>query len=226
MQRACAQSLSLLPQRNAQEDGRLGAAAAWEHRTDARIQANATSARFEALRAERAAGIDARRAALAAKLKAEDDALKAELLAAQQTPAQRRAEMAARARQLAERREAERRALADELLEAAFRENCDPLRERHSRTIAHRTQQEWARQVEERRVARELDAEHQRAEDTARAAAGASLPGSMVPADPEQRREEAARRAKAAADEVKASLDAQVGGGGELPGWVWLLGQI
>lgn len=32
-------------------------------------------------------------------------------------------------------------------MEAAFRENCDPLRERYSRTITQRTQQDWARQV-------------------------------------------------------------------------------
>jgi len=41
--------------------------------------------------------------------------------------------------------------MAQELLDAAFRENCDPLRERYSRTITRRTQQGWGRQVEERR---------------------------------------------------------------------------
>lgn len=158
-----------------QEDAKVGLTAAWEAKTDARLAANATQAAFESLASERAAAIGARRAALAAKLAAEEAGLKAELLAAQETPAQRRAAMAERARALAAQREAERQvcgpcirpasvqlrprlrkscsdgcvsrqgfealtsvhehpqALAQELMDAAFRENCDPLRERYSR---------------------------------------------------------------------------------------------
>ena len=39
------------------------------------------------------------------------------------------------------------KALAQELLDAAFRDNCDPLRERYSRQIMQRTQREWGKQV-------------------------------------------------------------------------------
>jgi len=95
-------------QQAAQEDRNLGLAADWEHKTDARIESNATAARLEALRAERTAAIDARRAMLAAKLASEEAASKEEMLVTQQTPAQRRAAMADRARMLAAKREAER----------------------------------------------------------------------------------------------------------------------
>lgn len=91
-----------------QEEGKLGAVAAWEHKTGARIAQNAADARFEALRAARAAEIGARRERLARKLAEEDAALRAELAAGQQSPAERRAAMAARAREMAARREAER----------------------------------------------------------------------------------------------------------------------
>ena len=91
-----------------QEDGKLGAVAVWEHKTDARIAHNAANARCKALRAARAAEIDLRRARLAEKLAGEEAALKQELAAARQTPAERRADMAARAREMAARREGER----------------------------------------------------------------------------------------------------------------------
>lgn len=100
-----------------QEDSKLGAAAFWEAKTDSRIKQNAVQSRFEALKARREAGLDARRDKLAQKLHAEEQQLKQELVSSQETPAQRRAAMAARARDMARRREAERQQLADELME-------------------------------------------------------------------------------------------------------------
>jgi hypothetical protein len=73
--------------------------------------------RFEALKARREAGLDARRDKLAQKLHAEEQQLKQELVNSQETPAQRRTAMAARAREMARRREAERQQLANELME-------------------------------------------------------------------------------------------------------------
>lgn len=93
---------------NLQEESKLAVTAAWEHKTDARIQQNATQARFETLRAQRAAEIEARRGRLARMLHEEEQALKDELLAAQETPAQRRTAMAGRARLLAAQREEKR----------------------------------------------------------------------------------------------------------------------
>jgi hypothetical protein len=128
-------------------DQALGAAAAWEAKTGARIQQQQVQRRFEALKARRAANIDARREQLATKLYEEEQYLKDELIRCQESPAQRRAQMAERARALAQRREAERQQLADHLLEQAFRDNCDPLRERYSKQILYRTAAERQQQV-------------------------------------------------------------------------------
>lgn len=130
-----------------QEDSKLGAASCWEAKTDSRIKQNAAQARFEALKARREAHLDERRDKLAQKLHEEEQQLKQELVSSQETPAQRRAQMAARAREMARRREAERQQLAEELIEQAFRDNCDPLRERYSRQIVYSTAQEREQQV-------------------------------------------------------------------------------
>lgn len=121
--------------------------AAWENKTDSRIEENKLQARFAALKAQADAGLAARQDKLAQKLRAEEQALKQELISCQETPAQRRAQMAARAHELAQRREAERQQLAAALMDQAFRDNCDPLRERTSRHTVHTTAQEREQQV-------------------------------------------------------------------------------
>jgi len=132
---------------SSQEDSKLGAAAAWEAKTDKRIQQNAMQQRFDAFRAQRAANLDERRRKLAQLLHEEEQTLKQELMNCQETPAQRRAGMAERAREMARIREAEREQLAAELKEQAFRDNCDPLKERYSRQIVYKTAQEQKHQV-------------------------------------------------------------------------------
>ena len=116
-------------------------------KTGAKIQQQQVQRRFEALKARRAANIDGRREQLAKKLYEEEQALKDELIQCQETPAQRRAQMAERARALAKRREAERQQLAGQLLEQAFRDNCDPLRERYSKQILYQTAAQRQQQV-------------------------------------------------------------------------------
>jgi hypothetical protein len=130
-----------------QEDRKLGAAAAWENKTDSRIQENKLQQRFAALKAQADADLAARQDKLAQQLHAEEQALKQELISCQTTPAQRRAQMAARGHDLASRREAERQQLAAALLDQSFRDNCDPLRERNSRRLVYRTAQEREQQV-------------------------------------------------------------------------------
>lgn len=123
----------------------MGAAAAWESKTDCKQQA--LKHRFEIFKANRDAELEARRNRLAAKLHAEEQQLKQELLSSQESPAERRAKVAARAREMARKREAERQKMAAQLAEQAFRDNCDPLRERQSRQITYRTAQEREQQV-------------------------------------------------------------------------------
>ncbi|WIA09145.1 hypothetical protein OEZ85_008556 [Tetradesmus obliquus] len=183
------------------EDSKLGAAAFWEAKTDSKIKQNAVQSRFEALKARREAGLDARRDKLAQKLHAEEQQLKQELVNSQESPAQRRAAMAARAREMARRREAERQQLADELMEQAFRDNCDPLRERYSRQIIYKTAQEREQQIQEKMALRILEEEENRMYDA------------MYEAErlkKEQRHLDDVRRQQEGAGEVKRSLDAQV----------------
>lgn len=130
-----------------QEDRKLGAAAAWENKTDSRIEENKLQQRFAALKAHADADLAARQDKLAQQLHAEEQALKQELISCQTTPAQRRAQMAARAHVLARRREAEQQQLAAALMDQSFRDNCDPLRERNSRRLVYRTAQEREQQV-------------------------------------------------------------------------------
>lgn len=130
-----------------QEDRKLGAAAAWENKTDSRIQEKQVQQRFAALKAQADGALAARQDRLAEKLHAEEQALKQELISCQESPAKRRAQMAARAHELARRREAERQQLAAALMDQAFRDNCDPLRERNSKRLVCRTAQEREQQV-------------------------------------------------------------------------------
>eukprot|EP00775_Hariotina_reticulata_P007950 gene7950-8148_t len=183
------------------EDSKLGAAASWEAKTDKRIQQNAVQQRFNDLRAQRAANLDERRQKLARLLHEEEQALKQELVNCQETPAQRRAGMADRARQMARKREAEREQLAAELKEQAFRDNCDPLKQRYSRQIMYKTAQEREHQIEEKLSQRIQEAEEQRQFDA------------MYEAErlkKEQRHFDDIRRLQENAGAVKCSLDAQV----------------
>lgn len=130
-----------------QEDRKLGATAVWENKTNTRVEQTALQQRFAALKAQSDAALAERQHKLAQKLVAEEQALKQELLSSQETPAQRRAAMAARAKELAQCREAERQRTAAALMDAAFRDNCDPLRERNSRRLVMKTTQDWDQQV-------------------------------------------------------------------------------
>lgn len=130
-----------------QEDKKLGATATWAQKTDCRIQENQLQQRFSALKAEADAALAARQEKLALKLHAEEQQLRQELISCQETPAQRRTQLANRAHELARRREAERQQLATALMDQAFRDNCDPLRERNSRRLVYNTAQEREQQV-------------------------------------------------------------------------------
>lgn len=72
---------------------------------------------------------------------------KQQLLLSQVTPEQRRAQLAARARTLAASRESERQALALSLMDQAFREKCDVLRDTNSKRILYSTLDERNAQV-------------------------------------------------------------------------------
>ena len=77
--------------------------------------------RFEALKAQAEANVDARRRKLAAKLHAEELALQQELVANQVTPEERRAALEKRAVDLVRRREDERVAFAEQMLYRQWR---------------------------------------------------------------------------------------------------------
>ena len=82
--------------------------AVWEHNSNNMIARNQFKQRFEALKAQAEANVDARRRKLAAKLHAEELALQQELVANQVTPEERRAALEKRAVDLVRRREDER----------------------------------------------------------------------------------------------------------------------
>ena len=104
-------------------------------------------ARFEDLKARREVDLDVRRARLAHKLVHEEAALRQELLDSKERPEERRAKLADRARLLATKRESERQQLATSLLDRAFDEGCDVLRETNSRRVLYRTLEERNAQV-------------------------------------------------------------------------------
>lgn len=140
------------------EDSKSATAATWEVKTDERIKKTQVHLRLEALQARNNADLERRRDRLAALLYHEEQSMKEELIRTQETPQQRRAKLADRARALVAAREAEREQLAQQLKEQAFRANCDPLRERHSRILLYRTAEERQKQIEEkmsRRIAEE-----------------------------------------------------------------------
>ena len=133
-----------------QDASRVVAINQWQTSSDQKLRNTIVKQRFEDLKARREVGLDARRAKLASKLMREDAALKQELIESQEKPEERRAKLADRARQLASRREAERQELAATLLNRAFNEGCDVLRETNSKRVLYRTLEERTAQVEMR----------------------------------------------------------------------------
>ena len=119
----------------------------WQTASDTRLRSNVVKARFDELKGRREVDLDARRARLASKLMREDSALKQELIDSQEKPEERRAKLADRARLLASKRESERQELAKTLLDRAFNEGCDVLRETNTRRVLYRTLEERTAQV-------------------------------------------------------------------------------
>lgn len=121
--------------------------AAWENKTDAKIEQNKINQRFAELKAKAEAQVDKRREKLAEKLYAEEIMLQAELKSNQITPEQRRAELEDRARALMNEREQERKQFADQMLYRQWREGCDGVRAGDSKAILMKTVAARADQV-------------------------------------------------------------------------------
>lgn len=131
----------------AQDASRVSAINQWQTTSDSKVRGNVVKQRFEELKSRREMDLDVRRAKLASKLMQEDAALKQELIDSKEKPEERRAKLANRARHLASKRESERQELARTLLDRAFEEGCDVLRETNSRRILYRTLDERTAQV-------------------------------------------------------------------------------
>jgi len=114
--------------------------------------------RFEALKAQAEANVDARRRKLAAKLHAEELALQQELVANQVTPEERRAALEKRAVDLVRRREEERVAFAEQMLYRQWREGCDGVRQGDSNLQLRAAVEGRSSQLEEKAAAREAAA--------------------------------------------------------------------
>ena len=123
--------------------------------------------RFEALKAQAEATLDARREKLASKLFEEERALQAELVASQVTPEERRAALEARARKLFAEREAERAQFAEQQLYRQWRAGCDGVRLGDSRAIQAETLEGRAAQVEHKVAVKEAKRREKVADDAA-----------------------------------------------------------
>ncbi|MEW5301976.1 MAG: hypothetical protein WDW38_008607 [Sanguina aurantia] len=145
------------------EVAHVGEVVRWETRTSEKIKNSTIQQRYDALQTRRLADLESRRQRLADKLAHEEDMYKQQLLSAQVTPEQRRAQLAARARALAASREAERQSLASSLMEQAFRERCDVLRDTNSKRILYSTLDERNAQIEQRMSSKIYEAEERRA---------------------------------------------------------------
>ena len=117
-----------------------------------------TPLRFEALKAQAEANVDARRRKLAAKLHAEELALQNELVANQVTPEERRAALERRAVDLVRRREEERVAFAEQMLYRQWRDGCDGVRQGDSHAQLRAALEGRSSQLEEKAAARETAA--------------------------------------------------------------------
>ncbi len=117
-----------------------------------------TPLRFEALKAQAEANVDARRRKLAAKLHAEELALQNELVANQVTPEERRAALERRAVDLVRRREEERVAFAEQMLYRQWRDGCDGVRQGDSNAQLRAALEGRSSQLEEKAAARETAA--------------------------------------------------------------------
>ena len=109
-----------------------------------------TPLRFEALKAQAEANVDARRRKLAAKLHAEELALQNELVANQVTPEERRAALERRAVDLVRRREEERVAFAEQMLYRQWRDGCDGVRQGDSNAQLRAALEGRSSQLEEK----------------------------------------------------------------------------
>eukprot|EP00227_Mantoniella_beaufortii_P020626 CAMPEP_0197591374 /NCGR_PEP_ID=MMETSP1326-20131121/13039_1 /TAXON_ID=1155430 /ORGANISM="Genus nov. species nov., Strain RCC2288" /LENGTH=473 /DNA_ID=CAMNT_0043156787 /DNA_START=201 /DNA_END=1619 /DNA_ORIENTATION=- len=132
--------------------------ALWEVDTDRKISNNQFKKRFDALKAQAEATLDARRERLAGKLYSEEAALQDELKTTQETPEERRAALEGRARALMEQREQERVKFADQMLYQQWREGCDGVRAGDSRAITVATTEARFLQVEEKEAAKMQEA--------------------------------------------------------------------
>ncbi|KAL6765783.1 tumor suppressor, Mitostatin-domain-containing protein [Haematococcus lacustris] len=144
------------------DEARAAHIVTWQAKSDEKLRHLTVQRRFEAAKQRRESDLNARRQRLAEKLIAEDAALKDELLRSRETPEQRRAKLAERARQLATKRESRRQELAAQLQEKAFEENCDVLRQTHSKRILYRTLDERSAQIEQKMAQRIVEEEETR----------------------------------------------------------------
>ncbi len=136
--------------------------AQWENNTDKMIAKNQFKKRFEALKAQAEANLDARREKLAAMLLAEEAALKQELVDRQQTPEERHHALEARARALFKQREDERAQFAQEMLYRQWREGCDGVRQGDSKAKTVSTVEGRKAQLDEKLAKKRAEEEEKR----------------------------------------------------------------
>eukprot|EP00965_Chrysotila_dentata_P013429 444668-Pleurochrysis_carterae.AAC.2 len=133
--------------------------ATWEIRTSGMIEANRTQQRFESIRRQDAAHLEARRQRLADMLEQESMEFEQQLEQLEETPEERKSRMQARALELKQKREAERQAFVQQQYERQWRLACDPLREQDSKLILKATNAARAYQIGEKM--RQLEIEEQ-----------------------------------------------------------------
>ncbi|CAG9462400.1 unnamed protein product [Pedinophyceae sp. YPF-701] len=138
----------------------------WEVRTGQRQQRTQHAMAAEEMQWQREEVLERRRQALKAKFEREEAQYKQEMWSLKESPEMRRERLARRARELGERRERSRQAMAEELLARAFRDSCDPLRDRDSHTKMMRAYTARVEQVAEAQAKEEA----RRAEEAAWAA--------------------------------------------------------
>jgi len=139
--------------------------ATWEIRTSGMIEANRTQQRFESIRRQDAAHLEARRQRLADMLEQESMEFEQQLEQLEETPEERKSRMQARALELKQKREAERQAFVQQQYERQWRLACDPLREQDSKLILKATNAARAYQIGEKMRQLEIEEQESRAFD-------------------------------------------------------------
>lgn len=148
----------------------------WEQKTNEKIFAKSVIRKVEDMKRSENVELEVRRDRLREKLRSEEDALIAEVEASKETTIERQAKMRQRVKELREVREKERIANVTARYEQQFRENCDEVRqdlqmrnlrsvvqdrnvqleERHRQKMENqRTEEIWAHQWEQDRMAKE-----------------------------------------------------------------------